>query len=164
MMIGGAELQGIVWYFEEIDDPRSEINRRHLLVDVIRDFHSGRYRGSRWTVGHCHVGKDAGAVAARASRIAQWHSFPAYHWTSSTIVEASGVSAMFCSMVGLASRIAIRSRYGGEREASPTNCVGWKVFAAFTRTWSRLGSDVFGKCLGNGPRNCFGATCRGGEI
>lgn len=35
MMIGGAELQGIVRHFEEIDDPRSEVNRRHLLVDVI---------------------------------------------------------------------------------------------------------------------------------
>jgi hypothetical protein len=35
MMIGGAEIQGIVRHFEEIDDPRSEVNRRHLLVDVI---------------------------------------------------------------------------------------------------------------------------------
>jgi predicted transposase YbfD/YdcC len=35
MMIGNAEVQGIVRYFEEMDDPRSEVNRRHLLVDVI---------------------------------------------------------------------------------------------------------------------------------
>jgi len=34
-MIGGAELQGIVRHFEEIDDPRSAVNRRHPLVDVI---------------------------------------------------------------------------------------------------------------------------------
>lgn len=35
MVIGSAEIQGIVRHFEEIDDPRSEVNRRHLLVDVI---------------------------------------------------------------------------------------------------------------------------------
>jgi|WetSurMetagenome_2_1015567.scaffolds.fasta_scaffold183623_1 predicted transposase YbfD/YdcC len=35
MRIDGAEIQGIVRHFEEIDDPRSEVNRRHLLVDVI---------------------------------------------------------------------------------------------------------------------------------
>jgi hypothetical protein len=34
-MIDGAEIQGIVRHFEEMDDPRSEVNRRHLLVDVI---------------------------------------------------------------------------------------------------------------------------------
>jgi len=35
MKIGNAEIRGIVRHFEEIDDPRSEVNRRHLLVDVI---------------------------------------------------------------------------------------------------------------------------------
>lgn len=35
MMIGGTEIQGIVRHFEEIEDPRSEVNRRHLLVDLI---------------------------------------------------------------------------------------------------------------------------------
>jgi predicted transposase YbfD/YdcC len=33
--IGGEEIQGIVRHFEEMDDPRSAVNRRHLLVDVI---------------------------------------------------------------------------------------------------------------------------------
>jgi predicted transposase YbfD/YdcC len=33
--IGGEEIKGIVRYFEEMDDPRSHINRRHLLVDVV---------------------------------------------------------------------------------------------------------------------------------
>jgi hypothetical protein len=34
MMIGGAEIQGVVRHFEEIDDPRSEVNKRRLLVDT----------------------------------------------------------------------------------------------------------------------------------
>ena len=33
--IGVAEINGIVRHFEEMDDPRSQINRLHLLVDVI---------------------------------------------------------------------------------------------------------------------------------
>lgn len=33
--IGVAEINGIVRHFEEMDDPRSPINRLHLLVDVI---------------------------------------------------------------------------------------------------------------------------------
>jgi predicted transposase YbfD/YdcC len=35
MRIDNAEIQGIVQHFAEIDDPRSKVNRRHLLVDVI---------------------------------------------------------------------------------------------------------------------------------
>ena len=33
--IGVAEINGIVRHFEEMDDPRSQVNRLHLLVDVI---------------------------------------------------------------------------------------------------------------------------------
>ena len=33
--VGVAEINGIVRHFEEMDDPRSHINRLHLLVDVI---------------------------------------------------------------------------------------------------------------------------------
>ena len=33
--VGAAEINGIVRHFEEMDDPRSEVNRLHLLVDVI---------------------------------------------------------------------------------------------------------------------------------
>jgi predicted transposase YbfD/YdcC len=33
--IGVAEIDGIVRHFEEMDDPRSQVNRLHLLVDVI---------------------------------------------------------------------------------------------------------------------------------
>jgi predicted transposase YbfD/YdcC len=33
--IGDAEINGIVRHFEEMDDPRSHVNRLHLLVDVI---------------------------------------------------------------------------------------------------------------------------------
>lgn len=33
--IGVAEINGIVRHFEEMDDPRSHVNRLHLLVDVI---------------------------------------------------------------------------------------------------------------------------------
>jgi len=35
MTIGGVEIQGIVRHFEEMEDPRSKVNRLHLLVDVI---------------------------------------------------------------------------------------------------------------------------------
>jgi predicted transposase YbfD/YdcC len=34
-MVGGAEIKGIVRHFEEMDDPRSQVNRLHLLVDII---------------------------------------------------------------------------------------------------------------------------------
>ena len=33
--VGAAEIGGIVRHFEEMDDPRSPVNRLHLLVDVI---------------------------------------------------------------------------------------------------------------------------------
>ena len=33
--IGDAEIKGIVRHFEEMDDPRSQVNRLHLLADVI---------------------------------------------------------------------------------------------------------------------------------
>jgi len=33
--IGVAEINGIVRHFEEMDDPRSQVNRLHLLVDII---------------------------------------------------------------------------------------------------------------------------------
>jgi predicted transposase YbfD/YdcC len=33
--VGVAEINGIVRHFEEMDDPRSQVNRLHLLVDVI---------------------------------------------------------------------------------------------------------------------------------
>ena len=102
MRIDGAEIQGIVRHFEEIDDPRSEVNRRRLLVDVIVISILGVLAGAE-AVGYCHVGQDARAVAERASCIAQWHSLPSYHRASFAIVETSRVSAMFCGMVGLAS-------------------------------------------------------------
>ena len=34
-VIGSGEIQGIVRHFAEMEDPRSSVNRRHLLVDVI---------------------------------------------------------------------------------------------------------------------------------
>lgn len=33
--VGAAEIGGIVRHFEEMDDPRSEVNRHHLLGDII---------------------------------------------------------------------------------------------------------------------------------
>jgi predicted transposase YbfD/YdcC len=35
MQIGGQEVRGIIKQFQKLPDPRSRINRRHLLVDVI---------------------------------------------------------------------------------------------------------------------------------
>jgi predicted transposase YbfD/YdcC len=35
MDVGAAEIEGIVRHFEEMEDPRSHVNRLHLLVDVI---------------------------------------------------------------------------------------------------------------------------------
>jgi len=34
-MVGAAEINGIVRHFEEMDDPRSPVNRLHLLEDII---------------------------------------------------------------------------------------------------------------------------------
>jgi predicted transposase YbfD/YdcC len=33
--VGGTEINGIVRHFEEMEDPRSHVNRLHLLVDII---------------------------------------------------------------------------------------------------------------------------------
>ena len=33
--VGAAEMKGIVRHFEEMDDPRSPVNRRHRLTDII---------------------------------------------------------------------------------------------------------------------------------
>jgi predicted transposase YbfD/YdcC len=33
--VGSAEIQGIVRHFEGLEDPRSQVNRRHLLADII---------------------------------------------------------------------------------------------------------------------------------
>ena len=33
--VGQKEVRGILSHFESLPDPRSQINRRHLLVDVI---------------------------------------------------------------------------------------------------------------------------------
>ena len=105
MDIGVAEIHGIVRHFTELEDPRSHVNRLHLLVDVIVISMLGVLAGAdgplaiaRWA---------AAAMAETSSAIARGYSFPRYDRTGPAFLEAVGLPEMFCGLVELFSRRAI---------------------------------------------------------
>ena len=74
--VGIAEIKGIVRHFEEMDDPRSQVNRLHLLVDVIVISILGVVAGADGPLAIARWADAQEQWLKRYLRLPQWRSFP----------------------------------------------------------------------------------------
>ena len=115
-----SSLKSIAEHFEELPDPRSEVNREHLLVDVI-------------VISICAI--LAGADGPTA--IAVWAKSPSVSaWLKQHLALPKGIPSKDTYRRVLQSaaadgrkRFSVASSRGCSRSWEPTTCVSWRLMA-----------------------------------
>ena len=143
-------LDDVARHFEELEDPRSSVNRLHPLVSVHCHRTDGGAGRCRRADRDCQVGGNERRVSPGSARLAERDTAQGRLSPRPGTHQAKRLSSLFCELAAIAAR---NGRGGDWRDATDLRR-RWQDSAAEPRSSQGSGRIAFGQRLGQRVLDC----------